>query len=804
MLSALSQTFAGMFLRYPNRAALEQYEITADKEIPFHAPVDDCTVRTQEGDFVRTYYVRGVTFECVDDSMVNALHNQLNRAFMLINNIADGRLSIYTHLIRRRSSASPRRTFAPGYADELNQRYSARMSELILHESGFYLSIVYRAATQGIAPFLTKQRGMSQDERRSEDQFMLEEFDEITRALEEGCKSYGLERLTEYEYNGNTFSQQMELYHYIVNGYDMRFPVTRDNLQDTLLTARPIFRNTLGVIHGDESVYIAVLSVADYQEHTFPGHLDALLALQFEFVFTQSFTFLPREKVKGMMKLHHIHMEQMSDDAASQVGKINMPGEGGALNDLSSRLFDMGMYHGEMVVKGENAEAIRDNIARARGAFADAGILVKRDWLGSSSAYWSQLPGNGHFNRRPVPLTTLNFAGLTSFHRFVRGRPAGNHWGPSVAMLRTASGDPYHLNFHVADVGNTLVVGPIGSGKTVLLSFLNTQLDQFGASGIVFDYKRDMEAGVRALGGDYFVLQNGEPTGCNPFQMDATNENIMFVQLVVRTALEEDGPRLSVKEREQLDGAIAAVFKLPRESRRFAKVMQSLNENEELGTRILQWVGAGPKAWLFDNETDRIDFQARLTGFDMTSCLDNKEIKKPLMMYLFFRMQQLIGRGRIYTIIDEFWRVLDDEFFVEEFRKRTKTTRSQDWFFVVASQSAADAVGSIIFPTIVDNFATKICLPNPNAKHADYALGLEFSEAEFETVKGLPINSHLFMIKQGRESGVVLLDLQGMDDDLAILSPGAANIKLLDAIRKEVGDNPAAWMPAFHARRKKK
>lgn len=796
------------FARYPDRAALDKYEISADKEIPFHAPIDERTVRTQEGDLVRTYYVRGVPFECVDDTVINGAHNQLNRALMLVNNIADGRTTVYTHLMRRRSSATPHREFAPGYARELNLRYTEHMSELVLHETSLFLSIVYRAAPQGVAPFLAEQRDMTTEERQQEDRFMLEEFDEVTRALEDGCKGFGLERLTEYTYDGSTFSQQMELYHYIVNGYDMRFPVTRDNLQDTLLTSRPIFRNTLGVIHGDESVYVSALSVAEYPRMSYPGHLDNLLSLQFEFVFTQSFSFLPREKVKGMMKLHRIHMQQVADDAASEVDAIDKPGEGGALNDLSSRRFDMGMYHGEMIVKGADADEIKNNVARARGAFADAGLLVKRDWLGTSAAYWSQLPGNSKFIRRPVPLTSLNFAGLSSFHRFIRGRPRGHHWGPSIALMRTASGDPADISLHVADVGNALFVGPIGSGKTVLLSFLAAHLEQFRATGIVFDYKRGMEIGLRAMGANYFVLRNGERTGCNPFQMERTTENIMFVQLVVRTALEEDGPKLTVKERGQLDDAITSVFKLPTEHRRFSKVMQSINENEELGTRLLQWVEwngvIGPKAWLFDNEKDLIDFRVRLTGFDMTSCLDNKEIRKPLMMYLFFRMQQLIGKGRMYTIIDEFWRVLDDEFFVTEFRKRTKTTRSQDWFFIVATQSAADAVDSIIFPTIVDNFRTKVCLPNPEAKHKDYVAGLELSEAEFNTVKTLPLNSHLFLLRQGGESGVVLLDLHGMDDDLAVLSPTATNVALLDEIRTEVGNDPDVWLPVFHARRKRK
>ena len=50
---------------------------------------------------------------------------------------------------------------------------------------------------------------------------------------------------------------------------------------------------------------------------------------------------------------------------------------------------------------------------------------------------------------------------------------------------------------------------------------------------------------------------------------------------------------------------------------------------------------------------------------------------------------------------------------------------------------------------------------------------------------------------------VAELDLGGFDDALAVLSGRTETVELLDRIRAEVGDDPAQWLPVFHAERRK-
>ena len=50
---------------------------------------------------------------------------------------------------------------------------------------------------------------------------------------------------------------------------------------------------------------------------------------------------------------------------------------------------------------------------------------------------------------------------------------------------------------------------------------------------------------------------------------------------------------------------------------------------------------------------------------------------------------------------------------------------------------------------------------------------------------------------------VAELDLGGFDDALAVLSGRTETVELLDRVRSEVGDDPAQWLPIFHAERRK-
>lgn len=186
----------------------------------------------------------------------------------------------------------------------------------------------------------------------------------------------------------------------------------------------------------------------------------------------------------------------------------------------------------------------------------------------------------------------------------------------------------------------------------------------------------------------------------------------------------------------------------------------------------------------------------------MTDFLDNEEIRTPLMAYLFHRVEQMIDGRRIIIVIDEFWKALQDEGFRDLAQNKLKTIRKQNGLMLFATQSPRDALNSPIAHTIIEQCPTQIFLPNSRGNHADYVDGFKLTEREYELIaRELSVESRRFVLKQGHNSVVAELDLNGFDDELAILSGRTANVELLDAIRAEVGDDVENWLPIFQQRR---
>src|SRR3546814_110097 len=118
---------------------------------------------------------------------------------------------------------------------------------------------------------------------------------------------------------------------------------------------------------------------------------------------------------------------------------------------------------------------------------------------------------------------------------------------------------------------------------------------------------------------------------------------------------------------------------------------------------------------------------------------------------------------------------------------------------------------SDISAALIEQTATLVLLPNPNASREDYVEGLKLTDAEYQVVKSLDERSRCFLVKQGHASSVCQLNLRGMDDALAVISASTDNIEVmhgvLDAKATELCTNagdlePAQWLETFYAMRK--
>ena len=390
-------------------------------------------------------------------------------------------------------------------------------------------------------------------------------------------------------------------------------------------------------------------------------------------------------------------------------------------------------------------------------------------------------------------------------------------------MLETTSGGPYRFSFHVGDLGNTVVIGPSGTGKTVLLNFLVAQTSRIdGARVVFFDKDRGAEIAIRALGGRYRVLKPGNPAGLSPLNLPDTPDNRAFlVAWLARLAQNPDAAPLSAQDMRVLADAVTALQTAPAHARRLSAMAPLFKGHERatpgaLADRLARWSN-GDRAWLFETASETGDGAgmgslfdtASIEAFDLTHLFDDPDARTAALMVLFRAVETSLDGRPTLIVLDEGWRLLDDPVFEAQIKDWEKTVRKKNGALVFATQSAGDALSSRVGAAIVEQSPTQIFFPNLKADAASYCDGFGLTPREFEIVRTLPDTSRAFLLKQGRDSVVARLDLDGMGDDLAILSGRAGTVALLDTIRAEIAaisgpaaaDDPSVWMPEFHRRR---
>jgi type IV secretory pathway VirB4 component len=136
------------------------------------------------------------------------------------------------------------------------------------------------------------------------------------------------------------------------------------------------------------------------------------------------------------------------------------------------------------------------------------GFVTIPETLNAVDAWLSSIPGNAYANVRQPIVSTLNLAHMMPVSAVWAGPEKNAHLdGPPLIVTRTDGATPFRLVTHIGDVGHTLVAGPTGMGKSVLLAMLAMQFRRYRGSRIfAFDMGRSMRATILGLGGEHYDL----------------------------------------------------------------------------------------------------------------------------------------------------------------------------------------------------------------------------------------------------------------------------------------------------------
>lgn len=795
--------------RYEN---IFQKELMIGDFIPYKTHWNATTIITKDNSLMQVIKLNGFSFETADDIDIDLRKNMRNSLF---KSLSSGSISIYFHTIRRRKSLENHQSSIPidpsvdipnDFVSYLEREWKKKYSTLESYVNELYITITFKPDKGGAAIFehWYKQLMQKSDKNKwGED--MREMYDglvETTSRIINTFADYEPNLLAVKETEDGYYCEICEFLGTLINcGNSMPMLLPTMDLDKYLGHTRLYFGSRSIEAKGPQgSKFAGMVSVKEYGPMTAAGIFDSFLQMPFEFVMTQSFSFANRSVAIAEMQLQQDRMIQAEDKAVSQIAEISE-----ALDMAMSGDIGFGKHHLTIMVTDSDLKRLENSLSQAVVELSNCGLEAVRETVNMEPTYWGQLPGNTDFLVRLSTINTLNLASFASQHNYPTGKMYGNHWGEYVTILDTTSGTPFYFSFHVRDVGHTMIIGPTGAGKTVLMNFLCAQAQKFKCRMYFFDKDRGAEIFIRALDGVYTVIDPGKKVGFNPLQLDNTGENRTFLLEWLKTLVTVNGETLNAEDIKLLTIAIDGNYKLDKRDRILRNIVPFLGMDGpgSLASRIGMWHSKGSHANVFDNDIDAINLdESRVFGFEMAELLKDPMSLSPVLLYLFHRINLSLDGQPTMIVLDEAWALIDNKVFAPKIKDWLKVLRKLNAFVIFATQSVEDAAGSEISDTLIQQTATQIFLPNLKATDV-YKSAFMVSDREYQLIKTTDPSSRFFLVKQGIKAVVARVNLSGMDNIINVLSGRTETVLLVDKLRKEYSEDPEVWLPIFYERAKK-
>ena len=692
--------------------------------LPWAALVDEGIVLNKDGSFQRTAKFRGPDLDSAVPAELVAVAGRLNNA---LRRLGSG-WALFVEAQRHAAGAYPPNTFPDVASALVDAERRAQFEEAGAHyESSYYLTLVYLPPAEGAALaerllYEGSNRPVGADAREVLAGF-VDRTNRVLQLIESFMPKCGwLDDQETLTYLHSTISTKR---------HRVRVPEIPMYL-DALLADQPLtggLEPMLGTAH------LRVLTVVGFPTATVPGILDDLNRLAFPYRWSTRALMLDRtDAVKLVTRIRRQWFAKRKSVAA--ILKEVMTNEASALLDTDAHnkaidadaaLQELGTDQiGEAFVTATVTVWDGDPRAADEKLRLVEKVIQGRDFtcmiepVNAVEAWLGSLPGHVYANVRQPPISTLNLAHMIPLSAVWAGEVRDHHLkAPPLFFARTEGSTPFRFSLHVGDVGHTLVVGPTGAGKSVLLALMALQFRRYPDGQVfAFDFGRSMRAAALAMDGDWHDLGGavaGETDGFMSLQpladIDDVSERGWAAQWIA-SILSREKIDVTPETKDHVWTALTSLASAPHEERTLTGLSVLLQSN--ILKRALQpYCLGGPYDRLLDAENEHLG-SSSVQVFE-TDGLIGTAVAPAVLAYLFHRIEGRFDGRPTLLIIDEGWLALDDADFAGKLREWLKTLRKKNASVVFATQSLADIDGSAIAPAIIESCPTRILLPNDRA-----------------------------------------------------------------------------------------
>ena len=508
--------------------------------------------------------------------------------------------------------------------------------------------------------------------------------------------------------------------------HTVRLPETPMYL-DAVLADTPL-RGGLDPVLGEQ--HLRCVTILGFPGGTQPGILDALNHLEFPYRWTtrfialdktratKSLTILRRQwfnKRKSILQflrevMHNEPVQLLDSDADNKMVDADA-----ALQALGSDDVAFGYLTTTVCLADADLHRVTEKVRAVERAINGLGFTTIGETLNGVEAWLGSLPGHVYANVRQPLVHTLNLAHLMPLSSVWAGPQRNEHLSaPPLFHAETTGSTPFRYSTHVGDVGHTLIVGPTGAGKSVLLSLMAMQFRRYAESQVyIFDKGNSARAAVLAMEGSHHDLGLDGGLAFQPLRnIDDASERSWAADWVL-SLLEHEGVSLTPETKESVWSALSSLATAPASERTLTGLSLLLQSNA-LKSALQGYTLEGPFGRLLDAAEETLALKD-VQCFETEGLLHQARVVLPVLMYLFHRLEGSLTGKPTLLILDEAWVYLDNPAFAARIREWLKVLRKKNVSVVFATQSLADIANSAIAPAIIESCPQRIFLPNDRA-----------------------------------------------------------------------------------------
>jgi type IV secretion system protein TrbE len=686
--------------------------------LPWAGLVAPGIVLNKDGAFQRTASFRGPDLDSATPGELVATSARLNNA---LRRLGSG-WALFVEAERREAADYPDSDFPEALSWLVDEERRAAFEAVGSHfESSYYLTLLYlppEEATARAAKLLYEHTQIARVDWRER----LEEFASETERF------YDLLDGVMPEIAWLDDAQTLTYLHACVSTHRHAVAVPEVPMHLDALLADEALTGGLAPMLGEQQ--LRVLTVRGFPTSTWPGLLDDLNRLGFAYRWNTRFIcldkaqaerelsrlrrqwFAKRKNIVALLRETIFQQESplVDSDASNQAFDADA-----ALQELGNDQVAFGYVTATVTVLDADATAADEKLRAVERTIQGRGFVTIPETLNAVEAWLSSIPGHAYANVRQPIVSTLNLAHMLPVSAVWAGQERNAHLdGPPLIVTRTDGATPFRLVTHIGDVGNTLVVGPIGMGKSVLLATMALQFRRYAGSRIfAFDMGRSIRATVLGLGGEHYDLGADDSLAFQPLaRIDQDSERAWAAEWIEGRLLHE-GVVVGPAEKEAVWSALISLASAPVDQRTLTGLSVLLQSNA-LRQALQPYVLGGAHGRLLDADHDRLG-TADVQAFEMEELMHSKAAALAVLRYLFARFEARLDGAPTLLILDEAWLFLDDPMFAARIRQWLKTLRKKNVSVIFATQSLADVQNSNIAPALIESCASRIFLPNPQA-----------------------------------------------------------------------------------------